>query len=106
MSCEPADGASQAAIHLHVHPSGHAQSDAIDHDHVAHEHGATEEHANSGSAHYKCNLCCDLCTVTPLMSSLPTVPVPQDIAAVSFPDLFAPSPSYFSERQDRPPRSI
>ncbi|WP_422823025.1 hypothetical protein [Variovorax humicola] len=104
MSCEPAGGAGQAAIHLH--PSGQAQPDAVDHDHVAHEHGTTGEHANSGSAPDKCNLCCDLCSLTPLLSSLPTVPLPQAVAAISFPDLFAPSPSYLTERQDRPPRSI
>jgi len=51
-------------------------------------------------------LCCDFCSVTPLSSEPPSVPMPLNLSGVSFPDLFAPAPSFLSDGQERPPRSI
>jgi hypothetical protein len=43
--------------------------------------------------------------VTPMLSSLPSLPAPQDDATESFPDISAPAPSFVSDGQERPPRS-
>jgi len=81
----------------------HDQAD----DHAIHQHAepahAAHQEASHGDA--KCNLCCDLCSVTTPLSALPSLPTPQDHSSVSFPDLSAPAPSFLSDGQERPPRS-
>jgi len=84
-------------------------------DHAAHEHADHQhaEHASdvpSAGEHHdgfgKCNLCCDFCSMTPLLSTLPSVPTPPSLSSVSFPAFLAPAPSFLSDGQERPPRSI
>ena len=95
----------------------HAMVAATDHDeHVDHQHadhsaGAHDAGNSASAGHHaggfeKCNLCCDFCSITPLLSALPSVPAPRDLSSVSFPALFAPAPSFLSDGQERPPRSI
>jgi hypothetical protein len=86
-------------------------------EHASHEHGEhqveqTEKSADaptSGGHHDgsgKCNLCCDFCSMTPLLATLPSVPTPPNLSSVLFPDLSALAPSFLSDGQERPPRSI
>lgn len=81
------------------HPAAQADdADAGEAGHAGHHPGAHE----GGS----CNLCCDFCSMTPLPSEPPTVATPTQLSTVAFPDLFAPAPSFLSDGQERPPRSI
>jgi hypothetical protein len=108
MHCEPDTSTSHASLQVHPHAPDHSSAEMHDHHQMGHEH-ATNAHDARGDASEgsnKCSLCCDLCSVTPLASSLPSVPVPQGVATTSFPALFAPYPSFVSEGQERPPRSI
>jgi len=77
------------------------------HDHSGHERPGFEHQTHDhGSSADKCNLCVAFCSVTPLLSELPAVPAPQEMTAVSFPSYAAVSPSFFSDGEERPPRSI
>jgi hypothetical protein len=80
------------------------------HEHADHQHAEHDADAPGASGHDdgfgKCNLCCDLCSMTPMLSALPSIPTPLNLSSVSFPDLFAPAPSFLSDGQERPPRSI
>jgi len=93
------------------------QSQAVDHhaghDHavvgqelVAHAHGAAALHDHEKSCQDKCNLCSASCSATPLVSTIAGVHGPDDAASASFPDLSVTAPSFFSDGQERPPRSI
>jgi len=84
--------------------------ESVGHDHNDHQHAESDafDAPRAGGHHDgfgKCNLCCDFCSMTPLLGSLPSVPTPLNLSSVSFPDPFAPAPSFFSDGQERPPRS-
>ena len=107
MLCPPSatgmDHHTMMATTDHDEHGGHQHAD-----HSAEAHDAS--HSASAGPHAggveKCNLCCDFCSITPLLSALPSVPTPQDLRLVSFPALFAPAPSFLSDGQERPPRSL
>lgn len=112
MLCPPASGQLTAATHL-TGKDHHNMMDAAgheEHEHAHHQHPVHDPGTSSSGHHAdgfgKCNLCCDFCSVTPLLSALPTIPTPLDFSSISFPDLSAPDPSFLSEGQERPPRSI
>lgn len=104
MLCLPAAGSEQAAVQLQ--------------DHSHHEHGAHAAHssadddaghdgpANGHHASGQCTLCSACCSSASLLSSVPVVAVPPGLVAASFPDLSAPAPTFLSDGQERPPRSI
>jgi len=110
MPCQHAGVGDQRAGHLHAAPL-HAAHQQAAHEHGAHPHAphgpvmavAGEPHA--GGVGGQCTLCCDFCSVTPLASTPASVAAPLHLSSVSFPDLFAPAPSFFSDGQERPPRS-
>lgn len=77
-----------------------------DHQHPGHDSGTLGASADHSDGFGKCNLCCDFCSMTPLLSTLPSLPTPVNLSSVSFPDLVALSPSFLSDGQERPPRSI
>jgi hypothetical protein len=70
------------------------------HDHVGHhedhDHGTTD----------KCNMCSAFCSLTPLLSDVPAIPEPGALPAIKFPDFSTPAPSFLSDGQERPPRTI
>lgn len=107
MLCSPSGAGTDH--HTMMATTDHDEHDG--HQHADHSAGA-QDASNSGTAGHhtggfeKCNLCCDFCSITPLLSALPSVPTPQDLSSVSFPALFAPAPSFLSDGQERPPRSI
>jgi len=93
----------------------HHAMDAVEHaphEHADHqmEHAENDADAPASGGHHdgfgKCNLCCDFCSMTPLLSTQPSIPTPPNLSSVQFPDLFAPAPSFVSDGQERPPRSI
>ena len=107
MLCPPAaagmDHHAMMANTDHDEHVGHQHAD--DHSAGAHDAGKSASAGHHGGGVDKCNLCCDFCSITPLLSALPSVPTPQDLCSVSFPALFAPAPSFLSDGQERPPRS-
>ena len=110
MLCPVGSTGVQTELREHDHPMGH---EVMDHS-LAHEHGASHDHASAGhaddghdnAAFDKCNVCSAYCSLTPLVSTEPTLLEPSDLAAVKFSDHFAPPPSFISEGQERPPRTI
>jgi hypothetical protein len=92
-----------AMEHMHAHPAGLGQ--AAEHGHAAtsHDDGHTNhDHTTSD----RCNACSAFCSLTPLVSSVPSVFEPLDPAGVKFSRLSAPAPSFLSDGQERPPRTI
>lgn len=100
------------------HSAGHAaMDDAMSHDHLGgHDHTSGHGHAPdaSGDSHpghehaasEGCNACSAYCSLTPLVSELPTLAAPLGPTAFKFSDLSAPPASFVSDGQERPPRTI
>jgi hypothetical protein len=92
----PTQGAS-----THHDASDHAHSHHAEHEHGS---GVHDHHATGGQD--KCNLCSATCSLTPLVNHVAGVETPADLETASFPDLAAPAPSFLSNGQERPPRTI
>jgi hypothetical protein len=101
----------QPTKHAHLHDAA-----GMGHEHAAqpfsaHDHGAGHEHASSGpgdeagSSADKCNLCSAFCSVTGLVSAAVTMGETQQVPMV-FPHLYVPPAAFFSDGQERPPRTI
>jgi hypothetical protein len=89
--------ASADAHHAHEH-SGH---------HVQHDPSAGDSHdEHEPASPDKCNMCAAFCSMTPMPASSAGVPERLDHASASFPELHAPAPTFLSDGQERPPRSI
>lgn len=106
MLCPPTGIGTQSKVRLMDHK-------AIGHDHhvgaaasVQHVHDDGAQHDHGLSGQDKCNLCSALCSLTPLVSEHAGVAEPRDLAATRFPGFSSPAPSFLSDGQDRPPRSI
>lgn len=111
MLCPVGSTGMQNELRMHEHPAGH---EALDHG-MAHEHGSDDhDHASADHHHEgqgqgsadKCNTCSAYCCLTPLVSDLPTLPEPIGSTALKFPRHSFPAPSFLSDGQERPPRSI
>lgn len=92
-------------VHMEVHGhegSGHHAHEGSDETGM-HAHGSAGEEANSSET---CNTCVSFCSMTPLLSAMPTVPEVQELAVVRFPPIADSPPSFVPEGQERPPRSI
>jgi hypothetical protein len=105
MTCPPP--AAQSETRASFGPAPHAEATQP----AAHVHHPTTDDSSAHSGHdaggpETCNLCCAFCAMTPLISSLPSVALPQGFSTISFPAFSAPAPSFLSEGQERPPRSI
>ncbi|HSB22446.1 MAG TPA: DUF2946 family protein [Burkholderiaceae bacterium] len=105
--CPPAAGTTSDAHAMHS-PDGvmHDHSGAGLHQQADADTGATGHPHGGVSGHAKCNHCFACCSVPPLASAVPDVPVPRDLAAAAFPAPCVPAPSFLSDGQERPPRSI
>jgi len=113
MLCPPASANGQSGVGTAVSEVDPHTRDAVDHaahEHANHQHAGHDSDAPSAGEHHdgfgKCNLCCDFCSMTPLLSTLPSVPTPPSLSSVAFPAFLAPAPSFLSDGQERPPRSI
>lgn len=106
MMCTPAGGPAHTGMSVdeagqHDH-SSHRHSDQV-FDPAQHDHGkAVHGHASDD----KCNVCSSTCSSPPLPSATAGIDEPRVLSAVSFPDLFAPAPTFQSDGQERPPRTI
>lgn len=115
MLCPPTGAGGPETVLVAGSGMDHHAMDAVEHaphEHADHqmEHAENDADAPASGGHHdgfgKCNLCCDFCSMTPLLSTLPSIPTPSNLSSVQFPDPFAPAPSFLSDGQERPPRSI
>jgi len=118
MLCPVAGSGAQMEMAMVDHSAGHAAMDhAMSHDHSGgHDHTSAHDHAPDASGdslpghdHAEsegCSACSAYCSLTPLLSNLPTLAEPIDPTAVKFSDLYVPPPSFVSDGQERPPRTI
>jgi hypothetical protein len=72
----------------------------------AHQHSMASEAGGPHDGVDKCGLCCDLCSMTPMMTSALTVASPLSFGVALFTEPFTPAPSFLSDGQERPPRTI
>lgn len=115
MLCSVGGMRMQTNVNVGAQPAAHAAMAQGHHQHRAGHHGhhagATADIAQAAdpagqdrAAADKCNLCSASCSLTPLVSALPTLAEPL-AANVEFSALSAPPPQFFSDGQDRPPRT-
>jgi hypothetical protein len=80
----------------------HAEMQVEDHSHHEHaDHDGAGHHAGG-----QCTLCSACCSSASIPSSVPRVAMPPGLVATTFPNLSAPAPTFLSDGQERPPRSI
>jgi len=112
MLCPPAGFGMQTELRMVEHPIGHGMDhhamDPADPDaaSAAHGHGAHDDGSHDHGTSDKCDVCSAFCSLTPLLGSAPTLPAPLPMASTAFPALRVPTPTFLSDGQDRPPRSI
>jgi hypothetical protein len=86
------------------------------HEHMGHEAGSVDDSSSDtghhdgghhqGGASGKCTLCSVCCSSASLLNSVTSVVAAQALTSTTFPDLSAPAPTFLSDGQERPPRSI
>lgn len=104
----PLRGVSAAALLCEEQPASHTEFVAHAHDHAA---ATAAEHAHSQPGHDhgdfdKGRHCLSSCSAAPLMAVAPTVAAPMLAGITVFPHFTAPAPTFQSDGQERPPRSI
>jgi len=112
MSCGPAHAGS------HGESAGEHHRAASGHEGVAHEHGvqahghAPHGHDGGGPSDHdhasqdQCTMCSASCSTPPLPSAVAGLDEPLAPTSASFPDLHAPVPTFQSDGQERPPRTL
>jgi hypothetical protein len=117
MLCSVAGSGSQVELrlqHVESSPTHHSMDEAMaaphhmSHDHADAQqghHGGQHDHGDGGQSD-RCNVCSAFGSMTPLASTAPTVLSPLEATKAIFPALSAPAPSFLSDGQERPPRSI
>jgi len=101
MLCPPA-GSEPAGVSAMAHGAEHSHAD-MGHEHAGHDHAARD---HGKSAHDKCNLCSSACSSPSMPSSSSGFGEPEALTSQSFPGLSAPAPTFLSDGQERPPRSL
>lgn len=99
----------QSELRIGGHAGHHDMDQTVltDHHEAAHDHGGTGHHdGHDHGAVDKCNMCSAFCSLTPLASDAPRMPEPAALPSVKFPDFSTPAPSFLSDGQERPPRTI
>lgn len=94
---EPGSPTGEASMHTHQHEGDPARVTQHGNDH---EHN--DNHAGSTSG--GCQLCASVCSMTPMLGSLPTWQPPAATPSADFPPLRVPAPSFQSDGPERPPR--
>jgi hypothetical protein len=108
MLCPPTGTAHHQEQRVHAHHGSHAAVDSAEHHHDhadGAQHGHDDHHSSSGMSD-KCNLCSACCTVAPMVSSPPTLPMLLGVTDVRFPSVSAPAPTFVLDVQERPPRTV
>jgi hypothetical protein len=103
MLCPAGSAGPQNELHVQDHSSGH--------DTVTHHHHAGSEQAHDPGGHHgagadKCNVCSAFCSLTPLVGPPPLLAEPMGFTLIKFSDHSAPPSDFFSDGQERPPRTI
>jgi hypothetical protein len=110
LPCAGTAGAKSGMHEMHEmhasHGGQHHEAGVGDPAHMGAGMGHDPHHHDGAAGQGTCNLCSACCSVPPLASAVPGVPLPHAVASVDFPDLTFPAPSFLSEGQERPPRSI
>nr|WP_145547867.1 hypothetical protein [Variovorax boronicumulans] len=112
MVCPPPAGAAVQQLEEHGGDHGHGGHGHGDHGHAeaGHAPGGTDvaaDHAHAaGSADNKCNMCSASCATPPVPSAAGGLVAALELASAPFPDLPAAAPTFLSDGQDRPPRTI
>jgi len=89
-------------MHQHGHQGEHASHHADQHLHDSaaplhhHDHDGTD----------KCSLCASCCSATPLLTTFAPTIAQLEESAATFPRFQASAPTFVSDGQERPPRSI
>jgi hypothetical protein len=103
MQCPAVGSSVPGQVMTHELDSYH--QDAGHHEHATEpvDGHADHDHANSEG----CNMCAAFCSMTPLVASTPpSLHEPVGLSAVKFSDYSAAAPSFLSDGQERPPRTI
>jgi len=103
MLCLPQNDAKAERVVVDYHGGGLASAG---HDHAQHSHddSAAPQEGAAGDSH-DCNLCESFCSLTLLISDPPHWRHPPAQAALNAAH-FAPVPSFVSDGEERPPRTI
>ncbi|MEP7297486.1 MAG: hypothetical protein ABI702_14970 [Burkholderiales bacterium] len=71
------------------------------------DHAHTDEAPQSDAHSVSCNVCAAFCSMTPMLSDLPTLQEQAPLASpVIFPILLVPAPTFQSDGPERPPRTL
>ena len=112
MLCPVAGSGMQNEVNVHSaahqamdHAMAHAPADAQHDDHASAGHGH-HDHGQDQAGSDECNMCSAYCSITPLVSAVPQLPAPLDPPSVKFPGFASGAPTFLSDGQERPPRSI
>jgi hypothetical protein len=109
MLCAVGSSGMQSELRSGEHAGHHDldQAHPADHDEATHDHGGTGPHdGHDHGAGDRCNMCSAFCSLTPLVSDAPTLPEPAALLGVKFPDFSTPAPTFLSDGQERPPRTL
>jgi len=82
--------------HAQMHHHMEAAQIEIGHAHHHHDHAGAD----------KCNLCSSCCSTAPLILTFAPTVAALDGQSADFPLVQAPAPTFLSDGQERPPRSI
>ncbi|MGC3987848.1 MAG: hypothetical protein QM777_25725 [Pseudorhodoferax sp.] len=106
MACPPPASApvQQPGAHAGGHAHGSHGHDAAGHAHAG--DGAAADHAQAAGPADKCNMCAASCATPPVPSAAGGLAAALDPASARFPDPPAPAPTFLSDGQERPPRTI
>ena len=109
MLCAPTGGAVHTEANSTGHEDGHHHDDQTlaaagpSHGQAHDDHGMG---AHDAASHDRCNVCTSSCSSPPLPSAAADIAEPVALTSVSFPDLSVPAPTFQSDGQERPPRTI
>lgn len=105
----PLRGVSAATTLCEQLSTPHAEALVLEHGHetasdAGHDQSQQHDHGHSGAD--KGRHCVSSCSATPLMTALPTFASAPGASTTVFPSFAAPAPTFLSDGQERPPRSI
>jgi uncharacterized protein involved in copper resistance len=104
MVCAPSGGAS-APVTAHGDHDAHHGDAGGGHEHAVADHGNGHDPAHADQTD-TCNLCSASCSATPLLHDVPGIAEPYGLTSATYPDVAAAAPTFLSDGQERPPRSI
>jgi hypothetical protein len=106
----PLRGVSAAALLCEQQPASHAEVVTVAHGHemasTAGHDPSHQQHDHDHSGVDKGRHCLSSCSAPPLMGEAPTIASPLANGTTVFPHFAAPAPTFLSDGQERPPRSI